>query len=254
MRRSGFSPLVMAAAMYFSGSAVVAQAQDAELPFDPVLTIGSTSLINDRVIANADGSFSMSGQQNGGPAGGAPVWDLAWDLTMHQDPFIAGSLTLSNLSGSTRNFNLALSLPVLPAFSPSLFGGFLSATVFDANLDGTALLAPSGVSQSIYRGTIDGVTVLPLFAISLACQGSGPGCSGQISDEFGLPGPTIPGPAVNSAIGIFLNFSLSAGDRVQLTTNFTVEPPDTVPVPAALPLLVSGLAFLGLRRRRATAA
>jgi len=68
-------------------------------------------------------------------------------------------------------------------------------------------------------------------------------------DDFGLPGPTIPGPAVNSAIGIFLNFSLSPGDRVTFNTNFIVEPPAPVPLPAALPLMIMGLGSIALKRR-----
>ncbi len=112
-----------ACALYFIGSAAVAQAQDAELPFVPVLTIGSTALVNDGVTANADGSFTVLGNQQGGSVNGQPVWDLTWNLTLNQDPSIAGALTLTNLTTTTRTFNLAFALPITPAFSPSLFGG-----------------------------------------------------------------------------------------------------------------------------------
>jgi len=255
MRAKGFRDLLATVVgLSFIGSAAVVQAQDAELPFTPVLTIGNTTLVNDQVFENADGSFSMLGNQQGGGVAGQPVWDLTWDLVMNQDPLIGGSLTLTNLSTTTRSFNIQFLLPVTPALSASVFGGMIRATLVDFNRNGSAALAPIGVSPSIFRGTIDGVNVLSLLAANLGCFGSGAGCMAIGMDEDGLPGPnpTISGPAVNSAIGIFLNFSLSPGDRVTINTTFMVESPSAVPVPAALPLLLSGLGALVLRRRRLT--
>jgi len=237
-----------ASALYFIGTAVVAQAQTTTLPFTPTMTAGGTALVNQQVLANDDGSFTVIGAQQGGGTPSAPVWGLTWNLTLNQDPSILGSLTLTNLTSSTRNFNLAFSLPVLSSFSPSLFGGSIDATLFDRNNGGSATMAPIAISPSVYRGTIDGVTVLSLFAQNLGCGGVT--CSVNSAEDFGLPGPTEAGPAVNSAIGIFLNFSLTAGDRVTFLTNFTVEPPAPVPVPASLPLLLMGLGTL-MRKMRA---
>lgn len=246
--KSGFAG---AAGLYFIGSSLVAHAQNTPdpLPFTPVITIGSTALINDDVRSNTDGSYTLLGEQQGGLFNGAPIWELSWDLTIKQDPFINGSLTLTNLTTTTRNFSFALSLPVTPAFSPSLFGGSISATLVDANGDLSASLAPTSANPSVYRGTIDGITVLSLFAMNLGCSGSSAGCTASIGDSDGLPGPTLAGPAVNSAIGTLLTFSLSAGDRVTFATNFTVEPPSPVPLPAALPLLLSGVGVFALKRR-----
>lgn len=243
--------LAGAATLYFIGSAVVAQAQTT-LPFTPTMTAGNTPLVNQQVLANADGSYTVSGIQQGGGTASAPVWGLSWNLTLNQDPSIIGTLTLTNLTSTTRNFNLAFSLPILSAFSPSQYGGSIDATLFDANGNGSAAMAPIAISPSIYRGTIDGITVLSLLGASMSCSGSGPGCTASTSDIFGLPGPTEPGPAVNSAIGMFLNFSLTAGDRVSFLTNFTVEPPAApVPLPASLPLLLLGLGALARKRRAA---
>ncbi len=240
--------LCRAAALYCIGSAAVAQAQDATLPFTPILTVGNVALQNDSVFANADGSFTLLGNQQGGSFNGGAVWDLTWDLTLNQDPSIFGSLALTNLTTTTRNFTLSFLLPVSPAFSPSVFGGSLEATLMDANGDRSAALAPVAISPSIYRGQIDGATVLSLFALNLMCSGSTPGCMAHSDEEAGLPGLTLAGPGVFQNISTLLNFSLSPGDRVTFNTSFVVEPTSPVPLPAALPLLLSGLAF-ALRRR-----
>ncbi len=241
--------LLVSVALYFIGSAVVAQAQDAELPFTPTLTAGGTNLVNDDVFANADGSYTLLGHQQGGNSGGL-VWDLSWNLTLNQDPSIGGSLTLRNLTTTTRNFNLQFSLPILPAFSSSVFGGSLDARITDTNNDGTARMAPLAVSPSIYRGMIDSTTVLSLFAADLQCFGAG--CSGGGIESAGLPGLTLQGPGASNSITTWLNFSLTAGDSVTFLTNFVVEPPAPVPLPAALPMLLAGLGgFFSLRRRRA---
>jgi hypothetical protein len=247
MSRRGIRAPLLGIALYCIGSAFVVEAQDATLPFTPTLTAGNTNLENDQVIANGDGSYTLIGQQQGGSFEGGLVWDLGWNLTLNQDPSISGSLTLTNLTTTTRNFNLAFVLPITPAFSPSVFGGSISATVADLNGDSILALAPIAVSPSIYRGQIDGNTVLQLFATSLTCLASSPGCTASGAEDDGLPGPTNPGGAVANSIAMLLNFSLTPGDRVVFDTNFIVEP---VPVPAALPLLLSGLALFGLRWRK----
>ncbi|MBC7982696.1 MAG: hypothetical protein H7Y02_02470 [Candidatus Obscuribacterales bacterium] len=231
-----------AAALFAALSSAQAQTSD-PLPFQPDLRFGNTVLTeNDLVTANADGSYTLVGGQGG------TTWQMDWDLTLKQDPFIVGTLTVTNLSAVARDFNITLGLPITPAFSSSVYGGSLNATVTDLNGNLSASLSTSATSASIYRGTIDGSPVLQLFAIGVSCSGSSAGCTASGSDQDGLPGPTLLGPAVNTSIGTLLSFNLSAGDRVVFNTNFTVMP---VPLPAALPLFVSGFVGLfGLRRRR----
>lgn len=220
------------------------------LPFVPTLSIGQTTVTNDAVRANADGSYTVAGQEQGGGTVSSPVWDLQWDLTIKQDPFIVGSLTLTNLTSSTRNFGIAFNLPITPAFSSSVFGGSVSATLIDTG-SGSAALAPNtAVSPAIYRGTIDGIPMLWLLGGSFGCSG-GAGCTASSVESDGLPSTALYGPGVASSIGTLLNFTLSAGDKVTFLTNFTVEP---VPLPAALPMLLLGLGALGagrLRKRQA---
>jgi hypothetical protein len=229
----------------------------------PLFTISmgqqTLDISDDTVLANPDGSFTLVGQGQGGGTPGSPTWDLQWNVTIKEDPFIIGSVTITNLTSGLRTFRLGLSLPVSPAFSPSVFGGSISASLLDfigngAPLDGSASIKPSDDSGgSIYRGTIGGNTdanaVLRLMDFEVTCGPGGPGCGFTGSDSDGLPGPTLPGPGVASTIGTMIYFTLTPGDRVTFTTNFTVEPLAAVPLPAALPMLMLGLGAFAARRR-----
>ncbi len=186
---------------------------------------------------DGDNNFSIEGSSTSG------LYAVSWDLTMNPDPFINGSITITNLSASAQNFAVNLSLPVIPV-DGGLMGGSIDATVFDHNNNGSALLQPqNNVGNPIYFGVIDGANVLPMFAQVLSCSGAG--CSAN-SSESQMP-PSIAVGAVNSTIGTRLVFNLSGGDRVTFATHFEVLP---VPVPASAWLMGSAiLALIGARRR-----
>lgn len=234
----------------------VTHAEEVSHPFvAPVFRFGSSDVQNDQVVENPDGSFTMSGTDGSVAAG----WVLGWNISVDYDPFINGSLTLTNFSSSAHNYKLTLDLPV-SAFGPaSVYGGSLTATVFDDSGDSAAKLGlstASDASPGIYQGTIDGIRVLSLFG-GIGCEGSGPHCSSTLSTDDGLPGPTIPGPAVNGRIGTILMFNLSAGDRVVFDMNFTVSAfPTPVPLPASAWTLLAAMGCMGyllVSRRRAAA-
>jgi hypothetical protein len=215
----------------------------------PDFRFGSNNITYDQLVANNDGSFTMSGTDGSAAAG----WVLDWNISVDYDPFINGSITLTNFTSSAKNYTIFLDLPVGTFGPSSLYGGSLTATVFDDNGDSLASLGRStavNASPGIYQGTIDGVKRLDLFGGTLACSGSGPHCSASLTDSDGLPGPTNSGPAVNGHIGTILMFNLSAGDRVVFDTNFTVNAaPTPVPLPASAWLLASCLTFVVRRRR-----
>ena len=216
----------------------------------PVFKLGNHAIENDQVVRNTDGSFTMLGTDGGVTSG----WQLDWNINVDYDPFINGSLSLTNFGPGPHSYVLVLDLPV-SAFGPSsLYGGSLTATVFDDNGDSFASLTRSSAgdaSPGIYQGTIDDLPVLDLFG-SMSCSG-GPHCSSMLTDDRGLPGPTIAGPAVNGHIGTVLRFDLSAGDRVVFNTNFTVTAaPAPVPLPSSAWMVLAALgcfSYFTLRRR-----
>lgn len=245
-RIAGMTSLLIAAAG-------AAQAEQVSATFvAPDFRFGNNNITYDQLVENTDGSFTMSGNDGSVAAG----WVLDWNISVDYDPFINGSITLTNFTSSAKNYTIFLDLPVGTFGPSSIYGGSLTATVFDDNGDAAASIGRStatGASPGVYQGTIDGATALNLFGGTAACSGSGPHCSASLTDSDGLPGLTNIGPAVNGHIGTILMFNLSAGDRVVFNTNFTVEAaPAPVPLPAGAWMLVSalGTCLTFVRRRR----
>jgi hypothetical protein len=190
-----------------------------------------------------DGSYRFMGDMSM-----ANMWDFEWDVVADADPFVNGGLVVTNTTGATSTFNLTVTLAVAPAITPSsLMGGSIGFTYSDSNNDGLGGATSVGGAGPVYTGMIDGVLQSPAADLlnNMSLTPSFAGDSVATSANFGLPGPTIPGPAVNTSIGIQHTFDLSNADSASLTSNFVV-----VPEPATMALLVlSGLAIL--RRRSA---
>jgi hypothetical protein len=191
-------------------------------------------------VPNGDGTFSYVGSYQD-PDG---HWTLDYDVLVKPDPFINAAYALTNPSNSTQVYNLLTTLPVAPPIVPSsLMGGSTGGSLTDANFDGSATVSTIGPGTSFYAGQIDGVSVLPLYSDPNSWSVWFPGQTVNIPQiSAGLPGPTLPGPAVLTSIGILHQFSLTPGDAVSLTSFFVA-----VPEPASLALLAIGT--LVLRRR-----
>jgi hypothetical protein len=197
-----------------------------------------------------DGTFSLSG------IGYGTTFNCDWALNVNPDPSITGTFNLTNLSSSTQNFVLNVSIPIPGGLAaPTVMGGYVGHAItgvqyFDQN-DGDVTLASIG-STPIYQARLDGITdVQGLLLGSFQAFGA-PGATGDISQIlWGTPIPSAPGPAVAGSMSIRVSFSLTAGDRVTLPVNFVVEPAP-VPEPASFLGIGLGLAALvGLRTRRA---
>ena len=190
------------------------------------------------VMDNMDGTTSYMGMDSVLMMS-SPAWDYSWDMTADPDPFIAGSFTVTNTSMIEQTFDITFGLPIAPEFTDGYMSGRLSATYHDADNEEGATL-----SLNTWEGLIDGSNVMDLFAFAGPCVGTG--CSVDIAEVS--QGPTLYSGAVNSTIGIHMNFALSAGDSATFDTRFEVNP---VPVPAAVWLFSSGLlGLLGAARRK----
>jgi hypothetical protein len=204
---------------------------------------------SDSVIANPDGSFSFV---NGSMS--TANWEWTWsDLTVKTDPFVSSAFGFKNLAAVTMPFVISVSLPVAPILPSTLMGGSMGGSVTDSfpdGLGGIATIAP----DALYTGTIDGVGVVPAAELHADPFSSAPFAFGGDTVaippvSFGLPGPTVPGPAVLATIGIVNKFTLSPGDSVAMTNFFIVE---VVPEPSSIVLAVfagAALVWFAARRR-----
>jgi hypothetical protein len=137
------------------------------------------------------------------------------------------------------SFSVTTEIPVAPVGPASLMGGSTGGSVTDSNNNGAGGLS-TVMPTPYYTGLIDsappvGADLHPHpFSVGFLFAGD----TNNIPDaDFGLPGPTVPGPAVTASIGIRNRFSLSGGDSVASTNFFIVE---AVPEPSTLILLLVG--------------
>jgi hypothetical protein len=192
-----------------------------------------------------DGSMTMAG-----------MWEWTWSsITLDRDPFVSFVGGFQNISGMAQDFILSTSTPIAPTLSASLIGGSTNLTLGDSCVpqpscvpDGLGGLFNDTSLNPAYIGTIDGSPALNmLINPNLSLIPLFPGDTTQgVTQVLGLPGPTIPGPAVNSTIGITHRFNLSAGDQMTYNSTFLV----VIPEPGTLVLLATGLGGLALLGRR----
>jgi hypothetical protein len=209
---------------------------------NPETQIGRTVEFKATVAAN--GSFGLSDATS--PGVGWSLTDL--DVSGNVDPFTSVNYAITNHAAATLTFTVSVTAPISPQAPLTLHGGSMGATLTDANFDGSATAATSpGIP--LYRGQIDGVTVLSIYPDPYSVSATFAGQSVPVPTQNpGLPGPTLPsGPAL-STIGIINQFTLTPGDMFSGNSFFVIE---AVPEPSTLVLLAMSFTTLaGCRRQR----
>ncbi|MFK5894302.1 MAG: VPLPA-CTERM sorting domain-containing protein [Pseudomonadota bacterium] len=202
-----------------------------------------------RSVDMGAGTFAFMGMDSNS------IWDFSWNISANADPFITGNLTFTNTTRSDQTFNVVLALPTLTTSGSVLETGELGFTLSDTGMDGTANLA---LNQ--WHGLINPLTSAQqdmslLTGTIFNCSG-GPGCVSILSPLSNSQSHSdIDHGGAITSIGTHLNFTLSAGDTLNINTKWDVTP---VPVPAALWLFMSGFAGLAgvvkLRKKQSVVA
>ena len=167
-------------------------------------------------------------------------WSLTGTIEGDADPIVTNNLVLTNMMATNQTFVITQLIGISPAITPnSLTSGSIAGSITDLNNNGATLTTTN--LTAMYTSMIDGspFTTLLNDPFNVTAVAGGSQAFPLTGANFGLPGPSFPGPAANSTIGIQLSFTLTPGDSVSFTSNFHV-----VPIPAAVWLFGSGL--LGL--------
>ncbi len=181
-------------------------------------------------------------------------WNASWSMMSSSSAgqSLILNFTVTNTSAMEQTFFLFAADPLnSPIIGSSLVGGSISGTYTDLNGDGVQVSAPE--SGSIYTAFVDASTFDPFDGLVVdtlldgATGSAGNFLSGNFDGTSFGDFPTIPGQMGPEALvnyGMLLEFTVSAGDTVGLTSSMAIA----TPAPGALALL--GLAAICGRSRR----
>jgi len=227
------------------GLLAVAPANADSVPVTLIVSGGGVTetLVNPDGIVQGD-AFSASGQLS------TSSWGLNWVVSGDIDPVLNFGIAVTNITATAQDYSFSWLLPVSPALSATVTGGSVSGSLTDGNGNG-AFLGQAAGGAPLYEAYIDGILYATLIDAPFTYTVLNPYESSIVAGgNFGLPIPSLAGPAVNSSIGIELAFSLSPGDTATLNGVFVVEEA-VVPEPASLSLMGIGCAGLLMGRLRA---
>jgi hypothetical protein len=238
---SGKGTLALALAAGVCGSAAAAIPT---VSFNVSSAAGSngSSLTGD-AVAGSPGQYQYLGTAFVAQSFVCSVELFAMDTSASSRAVFGGLVTLINASNSTQSYVVTMTGSTVAQGTSSIIGGNVSG-VLSATAAGATFTA--GGASPGWTGSIGSSTVQTMMTAPLSVS-AGPSLSVAIpTQSFGVPIPSLASPvAMGTSTGLRMEFSLTAGARVDLTSVFVVQ---AVPAPGAL--VAMAIAAAAPRRRR----
>jgi len=171
-----------------------------------------------------------------------------WSFLLNPDPSITSNFTLTNISAVTQPYILTITLPIALVGPAISITGSTGGALTDLNANG-ATATDNGAA--IYSARVNGTSLQTLLdppQLFVAPVNPTGGPSSVPIGPVGF-GPTVLPQSADVNMSMRIQFTLTPGDQVQLTSVFDIQPAQ-IPEPGTVLLLGSGLAGLVAFRRR----
>jgi len=168
-------------------------------------------------------------------------WSMEFDFVFSPNPeLVINNILFTNTTAVTQTFSVEIVMPVSVTYAQTLMTGSISGSVIDGNNASATVSTPTG--DYLYTAKIDGNVVHQIVDDSFSLTASG--FVGVTNSFPPVNFIDVPGPAVNSTLGLKLFFELTPGDSVAIVSSFSV-----IPEPASVALIAAGGGLLLVRRR-----
>jgi hypothetical protein len=159
---------------------------------------------------------------------------MVGDYTTNPTSRFLGNMKFTNNAVVPRDISFGIAMPICPPITGgSLLGGAITLTLTSVGPGAVTCPAGSSGSDGIVQINADGAVVETIFPCPISLVTTGSGTITQ-STTYGLPGPSMPGPATIREIGQSAEASLSGLDSLTVAVSVLFNDPNG-PDPATCP-------------------